>query len=84
MIPLELTLTAVSRAIHAHRARCPVEPHALLAGDLGLDAIDRITVACALDEAFGIELPDAEIEAWHTVADIARSVEAHHQEITHA
>ena len=42
---------------------------------LGLDALDSVTLACAVEEALGVELRDAEIEAWVTVGDIVASVE---------
>lgn len=38
------------------------------------DALDRICIACALDEAFDIELADAPVEAWTTIADVVASV----------
>jgi len=46
-----------------------LEPGTLLA-DLRLDDLDLATIAVELDEALGIEIPDREIEGWHTFNDI--------------
>jgi acyl carrier protein len=43
---------------------------------LGLGLVDRVCLACDLDEAFGMELPDATIDAWRTIADVVASVTA--------
>lgn len=51
--------------------RWMIGPHASLKQDLCLDALDRQTIACALDEDLGIEIPDAALTEWETVADIA-------------
>jgi len=53
--------------------RMPLEPGTLLA-DLRLDALDRATIAVELDEAYGIEIPDADVESWLTLADIAATL----------
>lgn len=52
-----------------------VQPHHSLAA-LEIDVIDRVCICRALDEAFGIELADAEIDGWHTVADVIATVRA--------
>jgi len=46
-----------------------------------LDQLDAsvyfpVCVTCALDEEFGIELPDDAIEGWRTVADVISTVGA--------
>ncbi len=41
---------------------------------LDIGPIDRMCIAQELDEAFGIELPDATIDAWRTIADVVASV----------
>lgn len=72
-------ITTIIRAvIEAHHIcwRAPeIEPDSMLA-DIGFDALDRVSLACALDEHFEIELPDAMIESWERVADVIASVEA--------
>lgn len=43
---------------------------AKLADDLGADSLDPIEIRMALDEAFGIEITDDEIDAMVTVGDV--------------
>jgi acyl carrier protein len=42
--------------------------------DLKIDALDRLGITCALDEAFLIEIPDADEEGWTTVGDVVATV----------
>jgi acyl carrier protein len=46
-----------------------------LAQDLQADSLDTIEIAMALEEAFGIELPDSAMENTATVADLIALVE---------
>jgi acyl carrier protein len=50
-----------------------IEPDAVLEA-VGIDPADRLTLACAIDEALVTELPDAEVARWDTVADVLESV----------
>ncbi len=50
-------------------------PTARLDADLGLDNLDRQTLACNLDEIFLIEIPDDDVAMWETVADVCRTVD---------
>lgn len=71
------TLATVIRRINAAThpdLRWMIGPHASLKQDLCLDALDRQTIACALDEDLGIEMPDADLTGWETAADIAATV----------
>lgn len=43
--------------------------------DLGTDSLDRQSIAADCDIAFGIEIPDADVAEWETVADVAATVE---------
>ena len=47
-----------------------------LVADLGCCQLDRLFIVGAVEEAFGIEIPDAEFEGWTSVADVRRSVDA--------
>jgi acyl carrier protein len=49
---------------------------ARLAEDLGLDSMDMVEIAMALEERYGIEIPDEEGKALQTVADVMRCVQA--------
>lgn len=51
-----------------------IGPSATLDADLGYDSLARQSVAIDLDEAFGIEIPDADLLEWLTVADVAATV----------
>lgn len=42
--------------------------------DLGADTLDRIELACALEERFGVVVPDSVIDASCTVADVILSL----------
>lgn len=42
--------------------------------DLGLDALDLMGIALAVEEEHGVYVSDAEIERWMTVGDVARIV----------
>lgn len=51
-----------------------VTPCATLDADLSCDSLDRQSIACELDIAFGIEIPDDDVSAWRTALDVARTV----------
>lgn len=42
-----------------------------LQADLGLDSLSMIDVACAVEDAFGIRVPDEALERFATVGDAA-------------
>ena len=65
----------------AHRVRSIIEdrlcvesvllvPEASLVDDLGADLLDLVELAMALEEEFGIEVPDKDIENLRTIGDI--------------
>lgn len=43
-------------------------PSATFTSDLGLDSLDAVEVVMAIEEEFGIEIPDAEADEINTVA----------------
>ena len=51
-----------------------IGPSATLNDDLGFDSLARHSAAIDLEEAFGIEIPDAAMLDWLTVADVAATV----------
>ncbi len=72
-------LSIVAAAI-AHRHWLRPMPDVTLDSDLrelGCDQIDRLCIACAVEEEFGIKLPDAVVEGWERVADVVASVTPH-------
>ncbi len=46
-----------------------IKPEATLAEDLGLDSIDMMTAVMAIEEKFGIEVSDSEVETIATLND---------------
>jgi acyl carrier protein len=52
----------------------PIGGGSRLVEDLCVDSVDVVEVIMALNEAFDIDLPDAEASEWRTVADICCSV----------
>ncbi|MFN3678634.1 MAG: acyl carrier protein [Thermosynechococcus sp.] len=47
-----------------------VVPEASFAEDLNADSLDSVELIMALEEAFGIEIPDEEAEKLKTVQDV--------------
>jgi acyl carrier protein len=43
--------------------------------DLGADSLDMIEIGMAVEEEFGIAVTDKDVDAWSSVADVARTVE---------
>ena len=54
-----------------------VTPEASFADDLGADSLDTVELVMALEEEFGIEIPDEEAEKISTVADAIKYIEEH-------
>jgi acyl carrier protein len=46
-----------------------------LAKDLGLDSLDTVEMTLGLEERFGIEIPDTELEGVTTVGDAVTLIE---------
>ena len=45
--------------------------------DLGADSLDTVELVMALEEEFGVEIPDEEAEKILTVGDAIKYIEAH-------
>lgn len=71
---LAIAVSAITATVHPD-LRWKIGPQASLKHDLGLDQIDRLTIACAIDEALGIEIPDADVHRWETVSDVAETAQ---------
>lgn len=52
-----------------------IDARSSLAGDLGLDWVDRQGIESEIAAVFEIDVPDREIEDWETVEDIAVTVQ---------
>lgn len=54
---------------------CAVTPEASFYDDLGCDSLDRIELLMAIEEEFGIEIPDDKAEEMHLVKQAIAYVE---------
>jgi acyl carrier protein len=52
-----------------------VVPAAKFIEDLGADSLDTVELVMALEEEFGIEVPDEQAEKLQTVGDVIKYVE---------
>lgn len=52
-----------------------VRPEARLVEDLGADSLDMVELIMAVEEEFGIEVPDEDVEGLATVGQIADYLE---------
>lgn len=53
-----------------------VTMQASLSEDLGADSLDAVELNMALEDAFGVSIPDDELAAMKTVADIVEYLES--------
>ncbi|MFH0877972.1 MAG: acyl carrier protein [Candidatus Omnitrophota bacterium] len=52
-----------------------VTPEASFVEDLGADSLDTVELVMALEEEFGIEIPDEDAEKMATVGDAVKYIE---------
>lgn len=52
-----------------------VTPEASFVDDLGADSLDTVELVMALEEEFGIEIPDEDAEKIQTVGDAVKYIE---------
>ena len=60
---------------HLSAKREQLTPEAKFIEDLGADSLDTVELAMALDEEFGIQVPDEEAEKLASVGDVIRFIE---------
>ena len=56
-----------------------VTPEAKFIEDLGADSLDTVELIMALEEEFGVEVPDEQAEKLTTVGDVVKYIEEHQQ-----
>ena len=61
----------VERGVEADK----VTPEADLQGDLGLDSLDVVELTTGIEERFGIEIPDSDLEGLATVEDATNLIQ---------
>jgi acyl carrier protein len=54
-----------------------VTPEAKFIEDLGADSLDTVELIMALEEEFGVEVPDEQAEKLLTVGDVMKYIEEH-------
>ncbi len=54
-----------------------VKPEAAFIEDLGADSLDIVDLIMALEEEFGIDIPDEEAQKLRTIGDAVKYIEAH-------
>ena len=54
-----------------------ITPTASFLDDLGADSLDTVELIMALEEEFGIEVPDEQAEKLLTVGDVTKYIEEH-------
>jgi acyl carrier protein len=54
-----------------------VKQEASFIDDLGADSLDTVELVMALEEEFGLEIPDEEAEKIVTVGDAVKYIESH-------
>jgi acyl carrier protein len=54
-----------------------VQPEAKFIDDLGADSLDIVELVMALEDEYGIEIPDEDAEKIETVGDAIRYIEEH-------
>ncbi len=54
-----------------------VKPEAKFVEDLGADSLDTVELVMAMEEKFGIDIPDSDAEKIATVKDAIDYVESH-------
>ena len=54
-----------------------VKPEASFVDDLGADSLDTVELVMAVEEAFGIEIPDEDAEKIQKVKDAVSYIESH-------
>ena len=58
-------------------AEAEVTPEASFTDDLGADSLDVVELVMALEEEFGVEIPDEDAEKIATVGEAVKYIEAH-------
>jgi len=54
-----------------------ITPEASFVDDLGADSLDVVELVMALEEEFGVEIPDEDAEKIATVGEAVKYIEAH-------
>ena len=61
-------------ATSASIPKVELKPESKFVDDLGMDSLDQIEATMAIEEAFGIEIPDQEVEELLTIKDMVEYI----------
>jgi acyl carrier protein len=75
MADLEKVKKMIVEQLGVHESK--VVPEAKFIDDLGADSLDIVELVMALEEEYGIEIPDEDAEKIVTVGDAVRYIEEH-------
>jgi acyl carrier protein len=75
MADLEKVKKMIVEQLGVHESK--VVPEAKFIDDLGADSLDIVELVMALEEEYGIEIPDEDAEKIVTVGDAIRYIEEH-------
>lgn len=67
-------LTAIIRE-YAEDNSVSISENTILIADLGLNSLDLVNLACAVEDEFDIEIPDRAIKDFKTVGDVMSFIE---------
>ncbi len=56
-----------------------IQPDSTFVDDLGADSLDVIELLMALEEEFGVDIPDEDAEEFETVSDVIKYLQSKHQ-----
>jgi acyl carrier protein len=75
MADLEKVKKMIVEQLGVHESK--VIPEAKFIDDLGADSLDIVELVMALEEEYGLEIPDEDAEKIVTVGDAIRYIEEH-------
>jgi acyl carrier protein len=71
-VSISSTFDRVKRVVNIHLdAGDRITPESTFS-DLSADDLDKLEITMALEEEFGTEVPDEEIDRWRTIGDVVR------------
>jgi len=70
---LEIINEMLNELLHGNAPR--IEPDMLLTTDLGLNSLAMFDLICAIEQRFGIEVPDTMLSRFFTVNDVVLYLE---------
>lgn len=56
-----------------------IQPDSTFVDDLGADSLDVIELLMALEEEFGVDIPDEDAQEFETVSDVINYLRSKHQ-----